>query len=81
MDWQIQTLQHFERIGKITNNAPDRRRQFLDQRRRRQDPLLLGEVRLFQHVNHEQLILTAKILLADSSQVLGSPARCAASDR
>jgi len=34
---------------------------------------LLGEVRLFQHVDHEQLILTAKILLADSSQVLDRP--------
>src|SRR4051794_41068991 len=58
----FQAQQDFVLVGEITDDASQRWRQLLDQRRRSQDPLVLGALRVLEDVNDLQLVLLGQIL-------------------
>ena len=79
---EIQAEQHAFGIREVADDPPDRRRQFLDHHRRRQDLLVLGQLGTLQHVDHHQLVLAVELAVADAPEVLDGPerARCLTGD-
>lgn len=65
----LEPEQNLVLVRQISDHAPQRRREPLDQRRRRQYPVVLGCLRLFQNVDDLKLVSAAQVLLADPPQV------------
>jgi hypothetical protein len=67
---QLQTEQHLLGVGQIADDAPQRRRELFDQRRRREDLVFLRLLRILQHIDDLELITPLEILLANAAKVL-----------
>jgi hypothetical protein len=56
-------------VREVADDAADRLGQLLDDRRRRQDLLVLGQLGPLQDVDDDQVVLPFELLLADAPQV------------
>jgi hypothetical protein len=65
----LQTEQDFLGVGEIADHTTEWRRQLFDQRRRRENLLILGELRILEHVNDLERVLPGKLPLANPPQV------------
>ena len=67
---ELEAEEHFLGVGEVADDAPQRRRQLLDQRRRRQNLVLFGQLGMLDDVDDLELIAAGEIGLAESLQVL-----------
>jgi hypothetical protein len=65
----IEPQQHFVVIGQVPDHPPERRRQLLDQGRRGQDPVVLGQLRVLENVDDLELVAALELLLAEVPEV------------
>jgi len=66
---QVESKQHLFAVGQVTDDAADGQRQLANQHRRGQDLFVLGQLWTFQHVDDQDLVLAAEIMLTDPAQV------------
>jgi hypothetical protein len=66
---KFEAKQDFFFVGQVADHLSKGRRQLLDQRRRGEDLVVLGELRMLEDVDDLELILTAELLFADATQV------------
>jgi hypothetical protein len=66
---ELETEQHLLLVGEVADDLTQRWRQLLDQSGRREDLVVLGELRMLEDVDDLELILALQLLLADATQV------------
>ena len=59
-------------VGEIADDAPQRRRKALDQCGRRENLVVLGQLRMLEYVDDLQLVILAELLVAYSLEVRDS---------
>jgi hypothetical protein len=69
VDANFEAEQHLLFVGEITDHTAQRRRELLDERRRREDSVVLGALGMLEDVDDLELIPTVQLLLADALQV------------
>ena len=79
---EIQPQEHPLSIGQIAYDPTDRWWQLLDHRGRRQNFLVLGELRPLEYVDDGQIVLAMQLFIADSPKAVDGSlrARCLAGD-
>jgi hypothetical protein len=65
----LEAQQHLVLVRQVADHAPQRRREPLDQRRRREDLVVLRRLRVLEDVDDLQLVSAAQLLVADAPQV------------
>ena len=73
--FQLEAEQHFLGVGEVADDAPQGRRQLLDQRGRRENLVLLGELRMCEDIDDLEVVAAGQIVLADALEVLDGERR------
>ena len=65
----LEPEQHLVLVGEIADDAPQWRRQLFDERRRREDLVILGDLRMLEHIDDLELVSPVQLIIADAPQV------------
>ena len=67
---ELEAEEDFLGVGEIADDAAEGRRELLDERRRGEDPVLLGELGTLEDVDDLERVPSGEIGLADALEVL-----------
>jgi hypothetical protein len=65
----LEAEQHLVLVGQIADHASQRRRKPLDERRRRENLVVLGRLWMLENVDDLKVVLASELLIADAPQV------------
>jgi hypothetical protein len=66
---QLEAEEHLLLVREVADHAAQRRRQLFDQRGRGEDPIILGDLGILEHVDDLEPVPAAQLLLADPAEV------------